>query len=73
MKARLGTPKAITATARTLAVIFYNMVKHGTAYQELGEEYYLQQQKQRQLTRLKKHAKLLGFELVSRPSTDSDA
>jgi transposase len=73
MKARLGKPKAITATARKLAVIFYNMVKHGTAYQELGEDYYLTQQKQRQLKRLKKQATLLGFDLVPNTPADSDA
>ena len=65
MKARLGKPKAITAAARKLAVIFYNMVKHGKPYQELGEDYYLKHQKQRQIARLKKQAKLFGFELVS--------
>jgi transposase len=70
MKARLGKPKAITATARKLAVIFYNMVKHGRNYQELGEDYYLKQQKQRQLKRLKNQAKLFGFELV--PSTPAN-
>jgi transposase len=69
MKARLGTPKAITATARKLAVIFYQMVKHGTTYKELGEDYYLTQQKQRQLKRLKKQAKLFGFDLV--PTTEA--
>ena len=64
MSARLDASKAITATARKLAVIFYNMVKYRRQYRELGEEYYLNQQKQRQLKRLRKQAKLLGFELV---------
>jgi transposase len=32
MHARLGTPKAITATAHTLARLIYTMLKHGTAY-----------------------------------------
>jgi hypothetical protein len=31
MKARLGTPKAITATAHRLARLIYTMLKHGTA------------------------------------------
>lgn len=73
MKARLDQPKAITATARKLAVIFYNMVKHGTTYQELGEDSYLTQQKQRQLKRLKKQAKLFRFDLVPTTPADSDA
>jgi hypothetical protein len=32
MNARLGTPKAITATSHTLARVLYTMLKHGTAY-----------------------------------------
>jgi transposase len=32
MQARLGTPKAITATAPTLARLIYTRLKHGTAY-----------------------------------------
>jgi transposase len=32
MKARLGTPKAITATAHQLARLLYMLLKHGTAY-----------------------------------------
>jgi transposase len=32
MKARLGTPKAITATAHTLARLIYTTLGHGTAY-----------------------------------------
>jgi transposase len=67
MKARLGPAKALTATARKLAVIFYNMVKYGRTYTELGEDYYLKQQQKRQLAQLKKRAKLLGFDLI--PST----
>jgi hypothetical protein len=73
MKARLGKPKAITATARKLAVIFYQMVKHGRTYKELGEDYYLKQQKQRQIKRLKKQAKLFGFDLVPNTPAGSDA
>jgi hypothetical protein len=32
MKARLGTPKALTATAHTLARLIDAMLRHGTAY-----------------------------------------
>ena len=71
MKSRLGPAKALTATARKLAVIFYNMVKYGRTYTELGEDYYLKQQKQRQLKRLKKQAKLFGFDLIPNTSTCS--
>jgi hypothetical protein len=64
MRARLGAAKAITAAARKLAVIFYTMVTEGKEYHEFGEAYYLTQQKQRNLKKLKRHAKLLGYDRI---------
>jgi hypothetical protein len=32
MKARLGGPKAVTATAHKLARLYYRLVKHGEEY-----------------------------------------
>ena len=43
MRSRLGAPKAITATAHKLAIIIYNMLKHGKAYVDRGADYYEQQ------------------------------
>jgi hypothetical protein len=40
LKKRLGAPKAITATARKLACIFYSMLKYGQEYVERGIDYY---------------------------------
>jgi transposase len=68
LAARLGPHKAITATARKLAVIYYHMVKEGKTYRELGEHYYLKHHQARQLNKLKKQAQLLGFDLVAKPS-----
>ncbi len=67
LRTRCGPSKALTATARKLAVIFYHMVKEGNEYQELGEEYDIKQHTQRQLKKLKKHACLLGFDLIPKP------
>jgi transposase len=39
-RARLGTPKAITATAHKLARLIYAMLTHGTAYVDAGQDYY---------------------------------
>jgi len=64
LKGRIGPAKALTATARKLAVIFYNMVTKGTSYTDLGEDYYVKTQQQRHLNRLTKQARLLGFDLV---------
>lgn len=64
MKARLGAPKAITATARKLATIVYAMLKNGTSYVDLGQDYYEERYQSRLLQNLKRKAKHLGFELV---------
>ncbi len=61
---RIGPAKALTATARKLAVIFYTMVRFKKDYTDLGEDEYLKRQEQRHLARLKKQAARLGFELV---------
>ena len=72
LRARCGPPKAITATARKLAVIFYYMVKRGAEYQELGEEYYLKRSAQRQVRRLKQQARRLGFQVSPLPPDAHD-
>ena len=64
MKARLGSPKAITATARKLATIVYAMLKNRTSYVDLGQDYYEERYQSRLLQNLKRKAKHLGFELV---------
>jgi len=64
MKARLGAPKAITATAHKLARLIYSMLKHGTEYTDVGQDYYEQQYKSRAIKNLKTRARQLGFELV---------
>jgi predicted aldo/keto reductase-like oxidoreductase len=64
MKARLGAPKAIIATAHKLARIFYNMLKHGTEYVDVGVEYYEQRYRERLLKGLKRRARALGYELT---------
>lgn len=64
MRARLGAPKAITATARKLAIIIYNMLKHGKAYVDRGAWHYEQQYRATMVKNLKRRAKHLGFELI---------
>jgi transposase len=64
LKARIGAPKAFTATARKLALIFYHMVTKREPYREAGEAAYTQQQKARQLKRLQRQAKHAGFVLT---------
>jgi transposase len=64
MKARLGTPKAITATAHKLARLVYTMLKHGTAYVAQGMADYEQRYQERVLQHLTRRAKTLGYALV---------
>ena len=64
MRARLGAPKAITATAHKLAIIIYNMLKYGKAYVDRGTEYYEQQYRATMLKNLKRRAKQLGVEVI---------
>ncbi len=69
-KAKLGSPKAITATARKIAVIFYSMLTQGKEYVEAGLDYYEQRYKERLVKGLKKRAAQLGFILA--PTTCPD-
>ena len=68
MRARLGTEQAITATAHKLARIIYHMLKHHQSYQPLSAEAYNEQQRQREIKRLKRQAAKLGFSLQPQPS-----
>jgi transposase len=61
-----GMPKAITATAYKLARIVYGMLKHGTEYVKQGMEEYEARHRERQLRRLQRQAKELGYELVDK-------
>jgi len=63
-RARLGAPKAITATAHKLARLVYTMLKHGTAYVDAGQEYYEKRYRTRVVENLKRKAQKLGFSLV---------
>jgi transposase len=67
LKARLGAPKAITATAHKLAVILFNMLKNRFEYTETGQDYYEKQYRERLINNLNQRAKTLGFELVEMP------
>jgi len=63
-RARLGAPKAITATAHKLARLIYSMLKHGTHYVDAGQDYYEKCYRTRVVENLQKRATELGFTLV---------
>lgn len=64
IKSKAGAPKAITATARKIACLFYRLLKYGSDYVEDGLEYYEKKYEANLVEKAKKMAKRLGYELV---------
>jgi transposase len=64
IKARHGTPMAITAAAHKLARLVYTMLKHGTDYVALEMAAYEAKYRERKLQGLTRQAQELGFALV---------
>jgi transposase len=62
--ARIGKAKAVTATARKLAVLFYRALRFGMTYADPGAEYYEKRYKRRVIDNLERRARSLGFKLV---------
>ena len=65
--------KAVTATARKIAVLFYNTLRHGMIYRDPGADRYEEQYRSRVLANLKRRAKSLGFALQPVPFGDEVA
>lgn len=63
---RVGKAKAITATARKLAVLVYRTLTGRFVYADPGATTYDTHQRERTLTRLRHKAEQLGFALVDR-------
>ncbi len=63
LKARIGAPKATTATAHKIAIIMFNMIRHQVEFVETGADYYEKQYRERLIKNLNNRAKMLGFEL----------
>ncbi|WP_421620884.1 IS110 family transposase [Alkalilimnicola ehrlichii] len=70
LRARLGAPKANTATAHKLARIIYRMLKHRTPFVDPGQDYYEQQYRERVTRNLTRRARAMGLQLV--PISDSE-
>ncbi|MGG4607573.1 IS110 family RNA-guided transposase [Providencia sp. Me31A] len=63
---RVGKAKAVTATARKIAILFYNAMKYGTKYQDPGAEYYEMRYKERVIKNLKRQAERMGMFLQAK-------
>lgn len=67
LSARVGKAKAVTATARKIAVLFYNTLRYGMEYVDPGASYYEERYRERVLTNLRRRAEAFGFALVENP------
>src|SRR5208282_6034676 len=63
LSARIGKAKAVTATARKIAVLFYNAVRHGMDYVDPGASSYEIRYRARVIDNLHRRAKAFGFML----------
>jgi transposase len=65
LRARIGAPKAITATAYKIAKLFYLMLKTKRPYEDVGQAAYDERFRARRVRSLHRMAAELGFELVA--------
>ncbi len=63
LSSRIGKAKAVTATARKIAVLFYNAVRHGMEYVDPGASSYETRYRTRVVNNLHRRAKAFGFVL----------
>lgn len=68
LAARAGKAKAVTATARKIAVLFYNTLRHGMTYKDPGASHYEERYRNRVLGNLKRRAKSFGYDLHALPA-----
>jgi transposase len=71
LSSRIGKQKAVTATARKIAVLFYNAVRFGMAYNDPGAAAYEERHRTRVLANLQRRAKTFGFELAPLPAAEA--
>jgi len=64
MKASLGAPKAITATARKLALMVYRVLKHQLRYVDPGQDWYETHYRERVIHAMSRKARQLGYVLT---------
>jgi len=65
LSSRVGKAKAITATARKIAVLFYNAMRHGMNYVDPGASYYETRYRERVVKNLHRRAKALGYIMLA--------
>lgn len=63
LAARIGKAKAVTATARKIAILFYNAMRFGMAYQDPGADQYERNYRDRVVKNLHRRAADFGYTL----------
>ena len=63
LAARIGKAKAVTATARKIAILFYNAMRFGMNYSDPGADQYEQKYRERVIKQLHRRAAEFGLEL----------
>src|SRR2546426_10358763 len=63
LAARIGKAKAVTATARKIAILFYNAMRFGRDYRDPGASHYEQKYRERVVKQLHRRAAEFGFTL----------
>jgi hypothetical protein len=63
LASRIGKAKAVTATARKIAVLFYNAMRFGMVYQDPGADLYERAYRERVVKQLHRRAAHFGFRL----------
>ncbi|MGQ5525638.1 transposase [Chitinimonas sp. PSY-7] len=71
LAARIGNAKAVTATARKIAVLFYNAMRFGMNYSDPGADHYEQAYRARVIKQLHRRAAQFGFVLQPQNTPDS--
>ena len=65
LSSRVGKAKAITATARKIAVLFYNAMRYGMEYVDPGASYYETRYRERVVRNLQRRANALGYVMTA--------
>ncbi|MCP3713519.1 porin [Paraburkholderia sp. CNPSo 3274] len=72
LAARIGKAKAVTATARKIAVLFYNAMRFGMQYVDPGADHYEQRYKERVIKQLHRRAAEFGLSRNAFVGLDDD-
>ena len=65
LAARIGKSKALIASARKLAILYYKTLRDNVEYQDPGAAAYQKASRERQIRGLQRRASALGYELVA--------